>query len=457
MSVRPGLRVRVALLVALAFLPAVALADGETSTPDAGGPRPTTPIEHTLVLIQENHTFDNYFGTYPGADGIPANTCMPVDPTDASNTTCQKPFHIGEGDVEVADPDHSDRAGRTQFNDGKMNGFIYALDQRNQDGRMAMGYYDDRDLPYYWNLADEYVLFDRFFSSAMGGSTVNHFYLVGAQPPSTQVRGQPVNDVTTIFDRLEEAGISWKFYVQNYEPNLTYRTVNQYPGNRGSQIIWAPLLTMDRFIDNPELNSHIVDIDQYYKDVENNTLPAVAFMVPSGPSEHPPSNIQSGQRFVRSLIQPLMRSASWDSSMFLVVYDDWGGWYDHVPPPQVDTMGYGFRVPGFIVGPYVKQGVVDHTVLDFTSILKFVEDNWGIAPLSARDANANSIASAFDFSKPPRAASFVPWDRPSTTDSQKPRRTVVYVAYSAAIGVAVLFSAGIALTTVQRRRKGRPG
>lgn len=450
MNCRAGLRVRLALLVALALLPAVALAQEGTPTAGGGGPRPTTPIEHTLVLIQENHSFDNYFGTYPGADGFPPDTCVPVDPFDASNTDCIEPFHIGENDVEVADPDHSKRTAVLQYNEGKMDGFVYALNQRSQDGRMAMGYYDDRDLPYYWNLADRYVLFDRFFSSAHGGSLINHFYAVAAQAIDRTQPGKPVNHIETIFDRLEAAGVSWKFYVQNYEPNLTYRTVDQYPGNRGSQIVWVPLLMMDRFIDDPELNSHIVDMDQYYEDVANDTLPAVAFMVPSGPSEHPPSNIQSGQRFVRSLIQPLMRSASWDSSMFMVVYDDWGGWYDHVAPPVVDEYGLGFRVPGFIVGPYVRQGVVDHTVLDYTSILKFIEENWGIEPLTERDAQANSFAGAFDFSQPPRSAEFIPWDRPSASAVERPQRRVVYIAYGAAIGAGLLLAAGIALGAARR-------
>ncbi len=196
----------------------------------------------------------------------------------------------------------------------------------------------------------------------------------------------------TIFDRLEEKKISWKFYVQNYEPKLNYRTVDQFPGNRGSQVIWVPLLMMDRFIDNPELSKHIVDLSEYYTDLQNGTLPAVAFIAPSGPSEHPPSSLQSGQRFVRGLIQALMRSDAWTSSAFLVAYDDWGGWYDHVPPPRVDEYGYGFRVPAFLVSPYAKKGYIDNTQLDYTSVLKFIQENHGLQPLAARDAKANSFA-----------------------------------------------------------------
>ena len=125
--------------------------------------KPNTPIEHFVVLMQENHTFDNYFGTYPGADGIPEGVCMPVDPTDPANTECVEPCHIGDRPSE--DLDHSLPTFKLQYNEGKLDGFVYALYKRNQNGAMAMAYYDDRELPFYWNLADEYVLFDKFFTS----------------------------------------------------------------------------------------------------------------------------------------------------------------------------------------------------------------------------------------------------------------------------------------------------
>src|SRR5690606_34072468 len=132
-------------------------------------------------------------------------------------------------------------------------GFVYALNLRNQDGRLAMGYYDEEDLPYYWNIADEYVLFDNFFSSVHGGSFENHVFWVAA---STGMKEgvdlqESLADTPTIFDRLQEAGISWKFYVQNYEPELNYRTAHLYPANRASQVTWVPLLNFDRFLDDP--------------------------------------------------------------------------------------------------------------------------------------------------------------------------------------------------------------
>jgi len=426
------------LVIALLFSSTTVRAD---MSKDASGQAstPNTPIEHFVVVMQENHTFDNYFGTYPGAEGISEETCMPVDPFDGANAECVEPFHIGDRPIE--DLDHSLATFRLQYNDGKMDGFVYALNQRNQNGALTMGYYDDRDLPYYWNLADEYVLFDHFFSSDHGGSFGNHMFWVSGQQGGSRIAEEGYPDILTIFDRLEERGISWKFYVQNYDPEITYRTVDQYPGNRASQVIWVPVLNIDRFLDDPKFSSHIVDISEYFKDLENGTLPAVSYIAPSGASEHPPSSIRSGQKFVKSLIQALMRSDSWDKSAFLLTYDDWGGWYDHVAPPQVDEYGYGMRVPGIMVGPYARRGYVDSTVLDYTSILKFIEDNWGLEPLVERDANANSFVSAFDFSQPPREPVLISFERVVPEQRVEPRRVVIYLAYGGALLLAGLIFA----------------
>ena len=411
---------------------------------------PNTPIEHLVVLMQENHTFDNYFATYPGADGVPAGTCIPIDPFDPENTSCVESYHIG--DKPIDDLDHSLRTFKLQYNDGKMDGFVYALNQRNQNGALAMGYYDDRDLPYYWNLADEFVLFDRFFSSDHGGSFANHMYWAAAQPGGSRLSPGGYDKMPTIFDRLEERGISWKFYVQNYDPNITYRTQSQVAGNRASQVIWVPLLNIDRFLDDPRLSSHIVDLSEYFTDLENGTLPAVAYIAPSGASEHPPGSIKSGQKFVKSLIQALIRSDAWDSSAFLLIYDDWGGWYDHVLPPQVDKNGYGMRVPGLLVSAYARRGHIDSTVLDFTSVPKFIEENWDLEPLAERDVNANNFLTAFDFSQPPREPKFIPFERVTEDLSAEPRRVVIYTAYGGALVLAGFMFLWTAIGPDSRRK-----
>lgn len=397
-----------------------------------------TPIKHFIVVMQNNHSFDNYFGTYPGADGLPPETCIPVEPTNANSKDCVQPFHLGDRPIE--DLDHSSMTFLNQYNQGRMDGFVYALDQLNQDGTLSMGHYDDRDLPYYWNLADQYVLFDRFFSSAHGGSVWNRMYAIAAVPGNFQNRIPPkgFEDITTIFDELQERGITWKFYVNNYVPNLNYR--NLLEGELlAPQVQWMPLLSIDRFIDDPQLSSRIVDLKEYYHDLDSGTLPSVAYVLILGASEHPLSSLKAGQNAVRTMLQALMSSEYWSDSAFILTYDDWGGWYDHVPPPQIDRYGYGFRVPTLLVSPYAKQGFIDSTVLDFTSLLKFIEENWGIPPLASRDASANGIENAFDFSSPTREAQFIPSTRQVIEARPDPDRMVIMAAYGGSFVLAGFF------------------
>ncbi len=424
-------------IIALFLFTSILGVSNVVAAPEIEEAETTTPIKHFVIIMQENHSFDNYFGTYPGANGFPAGTKMPVDPEDP-NTEYIVPWHIGNS--TITDISHNQATFIEQINGGKMDGFISALSRRNQDGQIAMGYYDDRDIPYYWNLADNYVLFDNFFSSASEGSLTNHiFWITGqAPPPGTDLElNEKLSSMTTIFDKLEEQGISWKFYVQNYDPTINYRTI-ETAGNRASQVVWVPLLYIDRFIDDPELSSHIVNFDEYFTDLRAGTLPAVSYIVPSGASEHPPQHPRAGQRFVKNIIQELMRSSSWSSSAFLLTYDDWGGWYDHVLPPQVDKDGYGPRVPAIMVSPYAKKGFIDGTQLDFTSILKFIGVNWGILPLATRDANANDLTSAFDFTQPPRQADFISNERIADTPDKEKPTLVIYLSYGGIFSIFIL-------------------
>ncbi len=411
----------------------------------------TTPIKHFVFLMQENHSFDNYFGTYPGADGIPDNVCMPVDPTSAS-TDCVKPSRVGNR--PALDLSHNPATHAAQYDGGKMDGFVSAFKNRAA-GELSMAHYDDKDIPFYWNVADNFVLFDRFFSSAHGGSVRNHMYWVAGVPGADESGKESVplagwgDGIPTIFDRLEAAGISWKFYIQNYDPAANIRS--DRVGDKGAQVVWAPLLAMDRFLDNPELSSKIVDLSEYFDDLHNDTLPSVAFIVPSGTSEHPPGSIQAGEAFVRTLINGLVQSKAWSSSALMWSYDDWGGFYDHVAPPQIDSGGYGFRVPALLVSPYAKKGYVDHTTLDFTAGIAFIRDNWGVAPLGPRDTNASSFMGAFDFASAPRPAALLSASR-EIPKVQPTRSGLLYSAYGFALVLPVL----VVLFTLKRGRFFRP-
>jgi len=433
------------LLAAVAMLGvvvAVAVPPAARAGQRSAGHAPRTPIHHFITLMQANHSFDNYFGSYPGADGIPAGVCMPIRPGDPK-AGCVKPFRLGNR--SVTDLSHTLPVFTRQRNGGRMDGFVSVYRGQGTTSSHPMGYYDGSDIPYYWNVADRYVLFDRFFTSASAGSVWNHMYWVTGTP------GNPVDDsvppegfgsVPTIFDRLEQAGVSWKFYVQNYDPTIDFRTVRQADkGEHGQQIVRVPLLSYARYIDNPQLRRHIAPIDEYFSDVAHDTLPAVSYIVPSGASEHPPGRPQAGERFVRSLLNALVSSRLWSDAAFIWTYDDWGGWYDHVEPPRVDKFGYGFRAPALLVSAYARAGHVDHTQLDFTSILKFIEENWNLRPLAPRDAAANSIAGAFDFRAGPRPPEYIPADR-----IRKPlpegRRPVIYASYGVALCLALVLLAG---------------
>jgi len=178
-------------------------------------------------------------------------------------------------------------------------------------------------------------------------------------------------------------------------------------------------------------------------------LPAVSFLFPSGNSEHPPGSIPPGQRLVRGLVNSLMRSPVWDSSLFMWTYDDWGGWYDHVIPPHVDGQGYGFRAPALLVSPYAPKGKIDHTVLDFTSQLKFIEQNWDVAPLTARDASAASIGVALDFRQTPRPPVFLDLERHPVKPKPVKTGSISLVYAIAAVGSILLL---IAAATQARMR-----
>ena len=311
------------------------------------------------------------------------------------------------------------------------------LNRLNQDGKLTMGYHDDEDIPYSWNLADQFVLFDNYFSSAHTGSITNRMFSVSGGPGSefNRIPEKGFGDIPTIFDKLQERGISWKYYIKDYDPDLNYRNLQELD-YLPPQVQWVPLLGFDRFLDDPDLFSRIVDLDEYYIDLENGTLPSVSYVLLLGATEHPISDLLLGQRTTRTMVQMLMQSDAWESSALLITYDDWGGWYDHVAPPQVDKYGYGFRVPTLLVSAYARQGYIDHTQLDHTSILKFIEENWGIQPLAERDAKANNFLSAFDFTAPPREPVFISGSRDVPELSIQPRRSVIYIAYGAAMLLA---------------------
>jgi phospholipase C len=254
-------------------------------------------------------------------------------------------------------------------------------------------------------------------------------------------------EAPTIFDRLQSAGVPWKVYVENYDPRMTRRGPNTGP--LAGQTTRLPLLDIDRIVDDPRMFSHVADLAEYDRDLRTGTLPAVSYVVPAGSAENPPSRVGAGQDLVRRLTSELARSSAWPRSAFFWTYDAWGGWYDHVPPPRVDEHGFGFRVPALMMSPFSPRGAVDHTTLDHTAILRFIEDNWGLAPLGPRDAASPGLAAALDFGHPAR-----PPELPSPTHVVPPVRAAPQGLIYGAYGVAVLLAAVLALVA-SRTRPGR--
>jgi phospholipase C len=416
------------ILAALPTMPAAATPVEDTST--------TTPIKHVVWMMQDNHSFDNYFGTYPGADGIPSGVCQRLSLNRPSTKGCVQPFHIG--DTPVEDLAQGPGVQRRQHNGGRMDGFVAAYRRLGQDGTTAMGYYDGSDLPLHWNVADQYVLFDRFFASTSVGRREPYLYWVAGNAPvgQTPLRNSGgYNALPTIFDRLAERDIPARFYVENLDKSAT----RSGSSAASSQSIKVPLLSMKRFLDDGRLAGRVVDLSQYYVDLRNGTLPAVSYIVTTSSSENPPAGPEAGSRTLRKVTGELMKSSAWPTSAFMWTYDGWGGWYDHVPPPKVDSRGYGFRVPALLVSPYAKRGVVDHTVLDYTAMLHFIESNWSVKPLSSRDKQSAGLASAFDFSAAPRPATFLPWVWPApqpaaATNNPAP---VIYSVYGVGAALAI--------------------
>ena len=429
-------------------------------TPASG----TSKIQHLIFIVQENHSFDNYFGTYPGANGFPAGLSVPLD---VNNTALGhvSPYHLNvtepilivgdELPPGISDPsqlnqtlnldpddvvaatgsispfpfDNESMAGdlshawavaHAAYDNGKMDGFVSAEKSIN-----TMGYYDRSDIPYYWDYADHYVLDDNFFSSEMGPSFPNHLYIASGangpttlthpgwilnggvinNPPSTYDWNEMHLDWSTLAEELSGSSISWKWYDGDAKPL--------------APTIWNVLPLFTYFQDHPEqLVDHVANTRQFISDTQNGQLPAVSWIIPGawvpptypaacrgvGPSEHPPARSDCGMDYVSYLVNQVMSSQFWQSTAIIVTWDDYGGFYDHVKPPYIDQYGEGFRVPTLVISPWAKAGFIDHTQYEFSSMLRLAEDNFQLATLGHRDSLVNDMMGSFNFNQAPLPA-----------------------------------------------------
>ena len=272
-----------------------------------------------------------------------------------------KPFHLEK--TKTDKPYHSSRAYELSHDHGHMNGFPFAQTYYGRDGRLVVGYYDNREIPHYWKFASEFVLADNFFAPTMGSGVVNHLYLYTAGPVNFQNISSYdfLNSNDNIFEELQERGVSWKFYVEDHDP--TFNNINEDVEADGLTN-FPPEISM--FIDNRTLNSNIVGLAEYFRDLRNNDFPSVAYISAPTFDESSPKDVSVGQEFIASLVYALMKSKHWEDSVFIITYQESGGWYDHASPPKIDGQQYGFRVPTLIISPFAKKGYVDHTIYDVT-------------------------------------------------------------------------------------------
>jgi phospholipase C len=376
-------------------------------------------IRHVVVVMQENRSFDSYFGTYPGADGLPRRdgaftVCVP----DPKRGICQRPYH-DTFDRNTGGPhEHFDAI--RDIDGGKMDGFLRQARRgltpaclMQPDAPLCsfgalhpdvMGYHDAREIPNYWTYARRFVLQDHMFQPDTSWSLPEHLFQVSEWSARCRKRADPMSCVNAVENPLappyepqnptgrkpdyawtdltyllHKRRISWRYYVfRGAQPDCEggAMTCRPVPQNARTPGFWNPLPWLSSVRQVHELRN-IIAVKDFFAAAKRGTLPAVSWVTPNNRvSEHPPNLVTAGQTFVTSVVNAIMRSSAWSSTAIFLAWDDWGGFYDHVPPPQVDVNGYGLRVPALVISPYARHGYIDHQTFSLDAYVKFIEDDF---------------------------------------------------------------------------------
>jgi phospholipase C len=427
-------RLRIAaILTSCLVIVVVAGCGGSSQTTVPPPPPGLSSIKHIVIIMQENRSFDNLFNGFPGADTVPSGMSA------GANVVLQ-PVPLEQGD----DVDHTHPGWWADWDNGAMDGFAHVpnpLITLNLDypyPTFPYAYVPQSETVPYWTLASQYTLADRMFQSNTGPSFPAHQYMIAGQsgdsdenpdgldvtgvwgcsaapgttvallgPNGTDLPGVfPCFDYQTIADLLDAKGVSWSYYAPS--------VLNT----------WSAYQAVKHIFESPDWTNNVKSPDtKFIRDVEAGKLSAVTWIVPDfAYSDHAsPGATNLGPDYVADLVNAVGTSKFWDSTIVLISWDDWGGWYDHVAPPQVDDMGLGFRVPLIVVSPWAKHGYVSHTQHEFGSFLKLTEEVFGLGTLGTRDAISDDLTDCLDFTQTPLAYQPVPVvNGPTTFLKMKP-------------------------------------
>jgi phospholipase C len=367
-------------------------------------------IQHIVFIVKENRSFDNYFGTFPGAEGTATGVISTGEEVRLGHTPDVLPRDLG----------HEWEDTHLAMDDGKMDRFDLVTGGSRNGDLLSMTQYLDSDIPNYWNYAEHFALADHMFASLAGPSFPNHLYTVagtsggvftnpsaltwGCDAPASATVGVMATDGTTsrvypcfeyqtVADRLQAAGVSWRYYAPQ----------------RGQQgYIWSALDAIGHIRQSSLWTDHVMADEQFLDDASNGRLPGVSWVVPDfSVSDHPSrfgfgnTSVCTGENWTVNHINAIMQGGNWSSTVIVLLWDDYGGFYDHVPPPSVDTYGLGPRVPMILLSPYVKEGSISHTTYEVSSVLQLIENRFKLKALTQRDVEANSLLDMFDFSQSP--------------------------------------------------------
>jgi phospholipase C len=370
---------------------------GGGSAPPFGGGDPNvatnSPVKHLVVVVFQNRSFDHLFGHYPPPSGqtveVANSSSLGWSQHDASGNAVTPTLRTDPNSVDMP---HGHAAYLASYDNGAMDGFAA------QESDQAMQYYDQTipGVDTFYNYASQYALADHYFSSALTSAPAQMFYAVSATDNNVSFSTQPVygpcnqpdaaatpNTSTNVGDEMTQKNVGWTWFHEAY----------------GQCGVYVPQQNPFQYFTTTQNSSHIQDLSVFYSQLQSGQVPSVSFiqMAPSHSGHPGSSSITAAGTWFDQFVKQVQGSSVWSSTAIIVVWDEGGGWYDHVPPPQIDSQGLGMRVPMILISPYAQKGIVYHNVADHTSILRFIQWNWNLASLNSRNSQLDDLRGMFTF------------------------------------------------------------